>query len=266
MLAGGAIGTPALLLRSDLPDPYQRVGKRTFLHPTVISAAIMPGIVDGFAGAPQSVYTDHFLKVAPIDGPVGYKLELAPVDPILVATNLPGYGEEHAALMQKFRNIHALIALMRDGFNDESQGGNVGLKSDGTPELDYPLDEYLWDGARRALHTMADIQFAAGASSVMPLHEDAKPYTSPAQAKAEIDALPMAMLRMKVASAHVMGGSAMGVDPKTSVIDGYGAHHHVPNVSIFDGSMFPTSIGANPQLSIYGIIARNATRLAKAIA
>ena len=55
----------------------------------------------------------------------------------------------------------------------------------------------------------------------------------------------------------------MGVDPKESVIDGYGSHHHVANLSIFDGSMFPTSLGANPQLSIYGIITRNATTLAK---
>jgi choline dehydrogenase len=29
-----------------------------------------------------------------------------------------------------------------------------------------------------------------------------------------------------------------------------------------DGSLFPTSIGANPQLSIYGLVAQNATALA----
>src|SRR5258708_2817361 len=31
--SGGAIGTPALLLRSRVPDPHSIVGKRTFLHP-----------------------------------------------------------------------------------------------------------------------------------------------------------------------------------------------------------------------------------------
>jgi hypothetical protein len=34
----GAIGTPGLLLRSGTPDPYGVVGKRTFLHPVVVSA------------------------------------------------------------------------------------------------------------------------------------------------------------------------------------------------------------------------------------
>jgi choline dehydrogenase-like flavoprotein len=35
---------------------------------------------------------------------------------------------------------------------------------------------------------------------------------------------------------------------------------------VCDGSLFPTSIGANPQLSIYGIVARLATHLAQALA
>ena len=72
----------------------------------------------------------------------------------------------------------------------------------------------------------------------------------------------MEILRTRVASAHVMGGCAMGEDAKTSVVDSFGSHHHVANLSVLDGSVFPTSIGANPQLSIYGIIARNASRLA----
>jgi len=40
VLAAGAIGTPALLLRSRLPDPHALIGRRTFLHPTCVSAAI----------------------------------------------------------------------------------------------------------------------------------------------------------------------------------------------------------------------------------
>jgi choline dehydrogenase-like flavoprotein len=35
------------------------------------------------------------------------------------------------------------------------------------------------------------------------------------------------------------------------------------NLSIHDGSLFPTSIGANPQLSIYGLTAKLSTLLAE---
>ena len=42
-----------------------------------------------------------------------------------------------------------------------------------------------------------------------------------------------------------------------------GVHWQVENLSLHDGSLFPTSIGANPQLSVYGIVNRLATQLAK---
>lgn len=265
VLAGGAIGSPAVLLRSALPDPYGRAGKRTFLHPTLISAATMPQAVDGFSGAPQSIYSDHFLFTQPLDGPIGYKLEVPPLHPVLTSTSLVGFGKPHAELMAQLPNVQVIIALLRDGFHAQSEGGSVGLKSDGTPLLDYPVTPYLWDGARRSLRTMAQIQFAAGAKTVFPIHENAVPYSTLDAALRAIESFPMEILRMRVFSAHVMGGCGMGEDPKTSVVDSFGSHHHVGNLSVFDGSVFPTSLGVNPQLSIYGITARNASRLAKRI-
>ena len=174
VMSGGAIGTPALLLRSRAPDPHGRLGKRTFLHPTVVSAAIMPEPVDGFAGAPQTIYSDHFLEVAPADGPLGYKLEAPPLHPVLFSTTTQGFGAEHQALLKEFRHAHALIALLRDGFHPQSQGGAVKLRGDGSPVLDYPLNDVVFDGARRALATMAEIQFAAGARRVVAVHEHCK--------------------------------------------------------------------------------------------
>jgi choline dehydrogenase-like flavoprotein len=260
--AGGAINTPALLLRSYTPDPHAMLGKRTFLHPVVVSAAIMPEIIAGYAGAPQSVYTDYFQLDHPFGGPIGYKLEVPPLHPVLLSTATPGFGASHAALLAKFSHLQVILALLRDGFHAESPGGTVGLRSDGTPLLDYPITPYVWEGARRALKSMAQIQFAAGATSVPPVHEAAHPVTSLEEAERSIDALPMEILRATVFSAHVMGGCAMGEDPAHSVIAGDGRHHQLENLYVFDGSAFPTSIGANPSLSIYGIVARNAGRLA----
>jgi choline dehydrogenase-like flavoprotein len=264
--AGGAIGTPALLLRSAVPDPATIVGKRTFLHPTVVSAALMPHSVDGYAGAPQTVYSDHFLDSLPVDGPIGYKLEAPPLHPVLVATTLCGDGVAHARWMHELPRMQVLIALMRDGFHAESEGGTVSLQGDGTPSLDYPLNDYFWDGARRALATMAEIQFAAGATMVMPVHSSGESYANWSQARSAIAALPLKPLTAPVVSAHVMGGCPLGPDPMRAVADPDGLHHHLDNLYIFDGSLFPTSIGANPQLSIYGIVARLASSLAQRLA
>ena len=262
VLAGGAINNPGLMLRSQFPDPYDRLGKRTFLHPSTVSAALFAEKVEGYSGAPQTVYSDHFLQAAAIDGPVGFKLEAPPIHPVLAGITLQGFGHDHAAWMKRLPNLQVLIALLRDGFHAESQGGQVAVRNDGSPVLDYPVSDFLWEGARRSLLAMAEIQFAAGARQVMPLHEDAAPCRSWAEAKKLIEGLPMAILRTRLASAHVMGGCGMGADPRHAVVAGDGRHHQFDNVWVFDGSAFPTSIGANPQVSIYAMAARNATQLA----
>ncbi|MES2160718.1 MAG: GMC family oxidoreductase [Pseudomonadota bacterium] len=263
IVAGGAINSPALLLRSGAPDPHGLLGKRTFLHPVVISAGTFEQRVDGYAGAPQTVYSDHFLHDQPIDGPIGYKLEVPPLHPLLLATTTAGFGTQHAGDMAGFPHKQAILALLRDGFHADAPGGSVALDSRGAPVLDYPISEFLWDGARRAFLTMAEIQFAAGAQDVSPVHESAPRYTSWAQAKAGIAALPLKVLATRVVSAHVMGGCTMSDDERQGVCGADGRYHGLANLSVYDGSLFPTSIGANPQLSIYGVVARLASGLAQ---
>jgi choline dehydrogenase-like flavoprotein len=266
VLAAGAINSPALLMRSGAPDPHERLGQRTFLHPVVLSSAMFKQQVAGWQGAPQTIYSDHFLEVNPIDGPIGYKLEAPPLHPLIFATTIGGYGQDAAGVLKKFPHAHALLALLRDGFHAESPGGSVSVKRDGSPLLDYPLTDFVMQGARRALLTMAELQFAAGAEQVYTGHELAPVYTSWAQAKDHIATLPMKPLLTKVVSAHVMGGCGLAADAARGVVQPDGLHWQLKNLSVHDGSLFPTSIGANPQLSIYGIVNKLATGLAQRLA
>ena len=263
VLAGGAINSPAVLLRSKAPDPHSRLGTRTFLHPVIMSAAVLAQTVEGWAGAPQSLYTDHFMDTQPIDGPIGFKLESPPLHPVILATTMPGYGQAHADLLAKFPHTHVLLALLRDGFHAEAPGGRVQLRGDGSAVLDYPLTDFVMEGARRALLAMAEIQFAAGAQEVLPVHEMARPYASWTEAKSAIEALAMKPLLTKVVSAHVMGGCGLAGSEALGVVRPNGVHWQIENLSVHDGSLFPTSVGANPQLSIYGITNRLAQGLAE---
>ena len=224
----------------------------------------MPERIDGFSGAPQSVYSDQFLT-AERSAAMGYKLEVPPIHPVLAAITLPAYGAKHAGWMRELAHMQVVIALMRDGFDPRSAGGTVALRDDGTPLLDYPLNDHFWEAARHAFATMAQIQFAAGANVVMPVHATGVSYRSWNEARAGIAALPLAPLVAPVFSAHVMGGSAFGPDPRRSAVDPNGRYHHLDNLYVLDGSLFPTSIGANPQLSIYAIVAKLASALAAAL-
>ena len=263
VLAGGGINSPALLLRSGAPDPHARLGKRTFLHLVNMSAGHFDEVINPFYGAPQSIYSDHFQWQNGTTGPMSYKLEVPPLHPALAATLFGGFGSDNALRMAQLPNTHAMLALMRDGFHPDSPGGHVELRGDGTPVLDYPVSAYAWDGLRRAFHSMAEIQFAGGAKAVMPLHNDARYVKTLGEARAMIDGLDLALYRTRLGSAHVMGGCAMGEAVQSAVCDSLGRHHQLANLSIHDGSLFPTSIGANPQLSVYAISARLSEQLAK---
>jgi choline dehydrogenase-like flavoprotein len=109
---------------------------------------------------------------------------------------------------------------------------------------------------------MAEIQFAAGATAVMPVHDEGDGYPSVGQARAAIGAFDLRPRATTIVSAHVMGGCALGPDPHRAVVDETGRHHHLANLFVLDGSLFPTSVGANPQLTIYAITAKLATALA----
>jgi choline dehydrogenase-like flavoprotein len=263
VLAGGAINSPALLLRSKAPDPHRRLGTRTFLHPATVTTAVMPSTVAGWAGAPQSAYSDHYLHSQAIDGPIGFKLESAPVHPVFVGAQLPGFGAPQSALFRQFANTQILVAIMRDGFHEQSVGGSVELNGDDQPVLNYVLTDFIMDGARRAQLAMAEIQFAAGAKTVYPAHEMGSHYGSWTAAKKAIEKLPMQPLLTKIGSAHVMGGCGLSSQESQGVTRPDGVHWQIDNLSIHDGSLFPTSIGANPQLSIYGMVNRLAQNLGK---
>ena len=49
-----------------------------------------------------------------------------------------------------------------------------------------------------------------------------------------------------------------------SVVNARGRHHELENLWIADGSIFPTSLGVNPQLSIYAHARLFATEIAQA--
>jgi choline dehydrogenase-like flavoprotein len=61
--------------------------------------------------------------------------------------------------------------------------------------------------------------------------------------------------------AHLVGASRMGSDSSSSVVDGFGRTHDIPNLFVCDGSILPTQGSANPGLTIQALAARTADYL-----
>jgi choline dehydrogenase-like flavoprotein len=63
------------------------------------------------------------------------------------------------------------------------------------------------------------------------------------------------------ATGHLMGTCRMGTNPRRSVVDQWGRAHDVPNLFIYDGSVFVTSSGFNPTGTICAVALRSVKHL-----
>ena len=108
-----AASSAAALLRRRRARSLGPTRRRSFLHPTVISST-MDSVVAGHAGAPQSLYSDHFLDNC---------RSTARSVTSSKRRRCIGAVHHHAAglrrgpcrLMQQFNHAHVLLALLRDG-------------------------------------------------------------------------------------------------------------------------------------------------------
>jgi choline dehydrogenase-like flavoprotein len=262
LLAAGAINTPALLLRSRVGRAERAglTGRRTFLHPTAAVIGLFGDHIEGYYGAPQSVVCHHFAERGP--GQVGYFLETPPVHPMLAAIAYPGYGATVREVAQKLPFAQSTMALLIDGFHGD-QGGQVKIDGAGRVSLAYSFGDELREAGRDAIKNMARLLLAAGAQEVLTLHETPLRLRGEADIAA-VDRTPFGPLQHSLFSAHQMGGCAMGDDPKTAVVTSRGRHHDLDNLWVTDGSLFPTGLGVNPQLTIYGVSRLFATEIARA--
>lgn len=250
VMSGGGINNPRVFLQSDI-NANGRIGKRTFLHPAIGTTAYFDERIDPFYGAPQS-YASH--QFAQRDGKMGFFLEAAPMLPMLTSTAAPSFGKKLGMYMDRLSSANMLVMIGADGFDpsDPEEGATVTLHPDGRPKVDYKWTPRLQECFREGAKACARIQLAAGAKEVVSMHNTPIFMKSEADI-AKLDAADYGPLRHKVFSAHIMGGCAMGGDPKTSVVDSTLKHHEFDNLFVIDGSVFPTSLGVNPQLSIYGL-------------
>lgn len=244
VLAGAAVGSAALALASDLPDPHDQIGRGLRMHPGAAIAGVFDERVDGVYGIPQSYECTEFLDFAEgSDRRVWITTVFA--HPIGAALVMPGFGAAHMSLMRKYAHIGVLTAMVHD-----ETSGRVKLADDGSPVLDYSMIRSDREQLALGLRGAAEILFAAGAREVL------LPAIPPLRMKsrADIAAITTEVTRphaMPLTAVHPMGTMRLGDDPSLSVVKSTGEHHHLRGLFVLDGSLFPTSLGGPPQISIY---------------
>src|SRR6188472_4250046 len=123
IVAGGALGTPELLLRSGLSGP--QVGRNLHMHPACWVGARYEEEVRGWEGVMQSYYVDEW-------EPEGVLLEATFTPLPFGGPWLPGIGREHQESLRAYDRIGSIGVHLTD-----ESAGRVGLAADGEMRMTY---------------------------------------------------------------------------------------------------------------------------------
>lgn len=243
VVAAGTVHTPLLLRHCGIGGESGQLGHNLTIHPAYAMRALFDEEIGMTDGVPQSYYVDQFADQ-------GIMFEGAAVPPGLAAATMPYYGRRHHELMRNYRNLSVFGAMV----SDTGSGSVSSIR--GQTVVRYSLSKQDLERYKKAIVTLAEIYWAAGAKAVYPGIE------SVAELKnGEIDRLRdcrIAAADLPLMAFHPLGTCRMGSDPSSSVVDSNLKAHSLENLYVSDGSVVPSSLGVNPQITIMTL----ATRLA----
>ena len=233
LVAGGAIGSPRLLLQHGLAGGP--VGENLHIHPTAGVFAKFSEEVYAWEGVTQGYYVDCWKD--------GYLLQTVSMPPDQYYLSMPLALDESLQAPADLRYFASAGVVV----HDEDSTGTVG---------DGALTYWLGDGDRvrllAGLRQTARVFFAAGATEIITGVHGAPVLRSEADIDAALpDDIPAHEIGLY--AAHPMGTCRMGADPNTSVVDPDGRVWGWANLWVADASVFPTSLGVNPQVTVMAL-------------
>lgn len=248
VVAGGCIGSTALLLRSGFGRDLPRLGEGFTCHPALILVGEHPQPITNDVGHPKSFFVDRAEDE-------GWLLETCMYFPFVTAKNLTGFGAEHSRMLRAFERLQMILVLAAD---KAIPGNRISVDRSGDAVVHYTFAPPVIEGMVRATRAAARIFFGAGALRVHAPTANPPTVEAPELNNLEqrIHAKHFVEGRVPVSAAHLMGGCGMGTDRTDSVTDAWGRVHGVPWLRVADASLFPDSVEINPYLTIMGLADR----------
>lgn len=233
--AGGALGTPELLLRSGLGS--SQVGRNFHIHPACWVGGRYEEEVRGWEGVMQSYYVDEWETSQRI------LLEATFTPLAFGGAWLVGTGREHQRAMLWFGQIGSIGVQLRD-----LSEGRVALANEGALRATYRLSD---EDARQIVFGIAraaEVHFAAGATEVYPNIPRAGVIRPGDLQRFESTRFKASELRLE--AFHPMGTARISDDPRRGVCAPDGSVRGTEGLYVADASLFPTAPGVNPMMTI----------------
>jgi choline dehydrogenase-like flavoprotein len=243
VVACGSIHTPLFLRRQRLGTASGELGRNLAIHPATGVRAIFDEEIDMARGVPQSFYVDQFA-----DDRLMFEGAAGPPD--YLAMTMPFSREEHRDLMLQYRHFSQFGVMVSD-----LSRGHVRERL-GRAEVRYDVNAADTAAFKRGIELLCELYFAAGARRVFPpIDRVGELRDGDLRPLRELDVKPHNLTLMAF---HPMGTARADARPAHGVVDGDLKLHGADGVYVADGSVVPSSIGVNPQITIMTL----ATRLA----
>jgi choline dehydrogenase-like flavoprotein len=251
IVAGGAFGTPELLLRSGVRSASGELGRNLRIHPACWVGARFDEPVRGWDGVMQSYAVDEWKSQ-------GLLLE-ATFTPLAFGGHwMPGIGDEHQERLASYANVASTGVHLSD-----TSRGRVAIAGDGSLRISYRLTAD--DAARLAfgIARAAELYYAAGATEVYPQIAGI-PVLSRSRIN-DLEVSPPSPRRMRLEAFHPLGTARMDADPSRGVVDTDGSVHGYGGLYVTDASLFCSSLGVNPMMTVIAMASRVAGGLAETL-
>lgn len=235
-LCAGGIGTPRLLHHAGLASILgPAVGQGLHVHPGNAVLAECEHDVHMWKGATQGAYFES----DDLPGVLPHTLSMPPGALLLLFGKV---GLEAKAMLHRVKKMAGCAVMISD-----KGEGTVGANSDGTANIHYRFDTNDIQRIKDGMVLTAQVLLEGGARTLLcPVHGVGE-HTDLASFEAAL--MPRSIRDFTLYASHPMASCRMGTDPTTSVVGVDGQAHQLRGLYISDSSVFPTSLGVNPQLT-----------------
>jgi choline dehydrogenase-like flavoprotein len=234
VVAAGALGTPELLLRSGLGG--DQVGRNLHMHPAAWIGARYEEEVRGWEGVMQSYYIDEWERQ-------GILLEATFTPLPFGGAWLLGTGRKHQEAMLGFSRVGSIGVHLSD-----RSTGRIGLFGDGSLRATYKLTRDDATRLRFGIARAAEVHFAAGATEVYP--NIGRIGVLKRENLADFETTDVRPAQLRLEAFHPMGTARIAADEGSGVCGPDGTVHGIEGLYVADASLFPTSVGVNPMMTI----------------
>lgn len=236
--SAGAVSSSILLLRSKLG--IANAGKKlAFNLGTQITAAYKQ-TVNSYDGLQIS----HFLKTEDHR----YVMETWYNPPMFQSTAMPGWFDQHFRNMQQYGNMACTGILVGTASNAEVKVAGLFGR-----DINYVPTEDDFNSLMDGLEKASEIYLTGGAERVMPNTFNYYEYKTVKELKENLRKNIKASPDISTGTGHPQGGNVMSNDPKTGVVDENFKVFGFDNLFVCDASVFPTSLGVNPQVTVMSL-------------